>query len=159
MQLFCKATVATIVLIAGSTIGGGTLALPAAAAPAGFIPASTALVGCWLFLFVEALLLVEVSVRIPRVVLRRACLGARKCLHQQLAGCIQRKLRIVTSRDSHQEIAHTTPAEFPLHGGTPYQGLHARRWGLGFVHHSRAIFCRAVPNPHSHDSQPLLHRL
>jgi hypothetical protein len=28
--------------------------------------------------------------------------------------------------------------------------------GFGFVHHSIAIFCRAVPNP-SHDSQ-LLHR-
>ena len=51
---------ATIVLIAGTTIGGGTLALPAAAAPAGFIPASCMLVGCWLFLFVEAVLLVEV---------------------------------------------------------------------------------------------------
>jgi hypothetical protein len=62
-QLFCKATVATIVLIAGTTIGGGTLALPAAAAPAGFVPAAAALVGCWLFLFVEAVLLVEVSVR------------------------------------------------------------------------------------------------
>lgn len=54
---------ATIVLIAGTTIGGGTLALPAAAAPAGFVPAAAALVGCWLFLFVEAVLLVEVSVR------------------------------------------------------------------------------------------------
>jgi hypothetical protein len=28
-----------------------------------------------------------------------------------------------------------------------YRGLHVRRWGLGFVHRSRAILCRAVPNP------------
>ena len=39
-----------------------------------------------------------------------------------------------------------TPAEFPLHDGTPYQGLRKRRWGLGFVHHSWAILCRPVPN-------------
>jgi hypothetical protein len=28
----------------------------------------------------------------------------------------------------------------------PRTGGYTRRWGLGFVHHSRAIFCRAVPN-------------
>ena len=40
-----------------------------------------------------------------------------------------------------------TPADSPLHDGTPCRGLHARRWGLGFVHRSRAILCRPVPNP------------
>jgi hypothetical protein len=40
-----------------------------------------------------------------------------------------------------------TPADFTLHDGTPYRGLHARRESLGFVHRSRAIFCRAAPNP------------
>jgi hypothetical protein len=39
-----------------------------------------------------------------------------------------------------------TPADFPPHDGTPYRGLRVRRWGLGFVHHSRAVFCLAVPN-------------
>jgi hypothetical protein len=29
---------------------------------------------------------------------------------------------------------YATPADFPLHYGTPYRGLHVRRWGLGFVH-------------------------
>jgi hypothetical protein len=29
------------------------------------------------------------------------------------------------------------------------------RWGLGFVHRSRTILCRAVPNPLRHDSQTL----
>jgi multidrug resistance efflux pump len=39
-----------------------------------------------------------------------------------------------------------TPTDSPLHDGSPYWGLHARRWGLGFVHRSRTILCRAVPN-------------
>jgi hypothetical protein len=26
------------------------------------------------------------------------------------------------------------------------EGLHVQRWGLGFVHRSRTIFCRAAPN-------------
>jgi hypothetical protein len=43
---------------------------------------------------------------------------------------------------------YATPADFPPHGGSPYRGLRARRRGFGFVHHSRAISCRAVPNPH-----------
>jgi hypothetical protein len=40
---------------------------------------------------------------------------------------------------------YATPADSPLHGGTPYGGLHVLRWGLGFVHRSRKILCRAVP--------------
>jgi hypothetical protein len=42
--------------------------------------------------------------------------------------------------------SYATPADFLRHDGTPYRGLRARRWGLGFVHRSRAILCRAVPN-------------
>jgi hypothetical protein len=42
---------------------------------------------------------------------------------------------------------YATPAGFPRHDGTPYWGLRIRQWGLGVVHRSRAIFCRAVPNP------------
>jgi hypothetical protein len=58
------------------------------------------------------------------------------------------KLRNV--RDFGWEIAHGAvtrrAADFPLHGSTPYRGLRVRRWGLGFVHHSRAILCRPVRN-------------
>jgi hypothetical protein len=39
-----------------------------------------------------------------------------------------------------------TPAGFPRHDGTTYRGLRVRRWGLEFVHRSRAIFCRPEPN-------------
>jgi hypothetical protein len=39
-----------------------------------------------------------------------------------------------------------TPVDFPLHDCSPDQGLHIRRESLGFVHRSRAIFCRPVPN-------------
>jgi hypothetical protein len=42
------------------------------------------------------------------------------------------------------ESAHgarfATPADFALHDGTPYRGLHVRRWGLGFVRRSRVRF-------------------
>jgi hypothetical protein len=41
---------------------------------------------------------------------------------------------------------YATPADFPLRDGSPYRGQHVRRWGLGFVHRSRSILCRAVPN-------------
>jgi hypothetical protein len=41
---------------------------------------------------------------------------------------------------------YATPADFHLHDGAPYRRQHVRRWGLGFVHRSRAILCRAVPN-------------
>jgi hypothetical protein len=53
---------------------------------------------------------------------------------------------------------YATPANFPRHDGTPYRGLRARPCGLGFVHRSRTVICRAVPNrSYCHDSQ-LLHR-
>ena len=59
------------------------------------------------------------------------------------------KLRIVTSGISgvgdRSRGRFATPADSPLHDGTPYRGLHVRRWGLGFVRHSRTILCRAVP--------------
>ena len=41
---------------------------------------------------------------------------------------------------------YATPADFPLHDCTPYRWLRARRWGLGFVRHSRAIFCLTIRN-------------
>jgi hypothetical protein len=48
-----------------------------------------------------------------------------------------------------------TPADSPRHDCASYRELRVRRWGLGFVHHYRTLFCRAVPN--LNDSQ-LLHR-
>ena len=39
-----------------------------------------------------------------------------------------------------------TPADFPLQDCSHYRGLHVRRESLGFVHRSRAIYCRPVPN-------------
>ena len=37
-----------------------------------------------------------------------------------------------------------TPADFPPHDCSPYSHVHERRECLGFVHHSRTIFCRPV---------------
>jgi hypothetical protein len=59
----------------------------------------------------------------------------------------------VANRGDRSRGCYATPADFPLHDGTPHRGLRVRRWGLGFVHRSRAIFCRAVPTPKSYDSQ------
>jgi len=52
-----------IVLIAGTTIGGGTLSLPAAASAPGFFPSAAALLTCFMVLFLEGCLMVEVTVR------------------------------------------------------------------------------------------------
>jgi hypothetical protein len=57
-----------------------------------------------------------------------------------------KKLRIVTRVGGRSRGRYATPADFPRHDGTSYRGLRVRRWGLGSVH-SRAILCRAVPNP------------
>ena len=46
---------------AGSTVGAGMLALPAVSAPAGIAPTSAALVGIWVLLTVDALLIAEVN--------------------------------------------------------------------------------------------------
>jgi hypothetical protein len=39
-----------------------------------------------------------------------------------------------------------TPADFTLQDYSPYRGLRVRCRGLGFLHRSRTIFCRPVPN-------------
>ena len=61
------------------------------------------------------------------------------------------------------EIAHggcfATPADFPRLDGTPKRGLRVRRWGLGFVHHSRTIFCCAVPKELRFATFPSLYHL
>jgi len=60
---FDSRVISTIVLIAGTTVGGGTLSLPAAAAVPGFVPAAGALITCFLVLFLEGCLMVEVTMR------------------------------------------------------------------------------------------------
>ncbi|PRW20529.1 tyrosine-specific transport -like [Chlorella sorokiniana] len=50
-----------ISLITGSTVGAGMLALPAVSAPAGIAPTSAALVGIWVLLTLDALLMAEVN--------------------------------------------------------------------------------------------------
>ncbi len=44
----------------GTTVGAGILALPAVTLPAGVIPSSVELIGCWLLLVASGLLLAEV---------------------------------------------------------------------------------------------------
>ena len=39
-----------------------------------------------------------------------------------------------------------TPADFPLHDGTPCSHVHVRRERLVFVHRSRTIFCQRLPS-------------
>ncbi|GAQ82209.1 Tryptophan or tyrosine transporter protein [Klebsormidium nitens] len=51
-------------LITGSTISGGALALPAVTQDLGFIPSAVSMTGCWLFQVLEGLLLAEVIVGI-----------------------------------------------------------------------------------------------
>lgn len=52
-------------LIAGTTIGVGMLALPVATGPGGFIPTVAIYLLCWIFMICTGLLLVEVSLAMP----------------------------------------------------------------------------------------------
>lgn len=49
-------------MIAGTAIGGGILAAPAATAPAGFLPSTCALLVAWWYMLVSGLLLSELSI-------------------------------------------------------------------------------------------------
>jgi tyrosine-specific transport protein len=53
-------------LIAGTTIGVGMLALPVATGPAGFLPSMAIYLICWLFMLCTGLLLVEVCLWMPK---------------------------------------------------------------------------------------------
>lgn len=55
-------------LISGTAIGGGFLALPKATAPAGFMPSTLGLLFCWLYLLSSALALAEATVHSKRIV-------------------------------------------------------------------------------------------
>lgn len=52
-------------LIAGTSIGVGMLALPVATGPSGFLPAASIYILCWLFMVCTSLLLVEVNLSMP----------------------------------------------------------------------------------------------
>jgi tyrosine-specific transport protein len=52
-------------LIAGTTIGVGMLALPVATGPSGFIPSMSIYLICWVFMICTGLLLVEASLWLP----------------------------------------------------------------------------------------------
>lgn len=57
----------SISLIAGTTIGAGILALPAATLPAGLVPSSLLMVGVWLYMAVSGLLIAEVNLQAMRL--------------------------------------------------------------------------------------------
>ncbi len=54
-----------ILLIVGTSIGGGMLALPISAAPGGFINSSLLLFGCWFIMTMCAFLILEVNLWLP----------------------------------------------------------------------------------------------
>ncbi|KAK2971655.1 hypothetical protein RJ640_010896 [Escallonia rubra] len=56
--------VGAVALIIGTSIGSGILALPKETTPAGLLPSSISLTICWVFLLIEALLLVEINVEL-----------------------------------------------------------------------------------------------
>ncbi|PIA58578.1 hypothetical protein AQUCO_00500483v1 [Aquilegia coerulea] len=55
-------TAGAIALITGTSIGSGILAIPQKTSPAGFVPSAIAMILCWGFLLIEALLLAEINV-------------------------------------------------------------------------------------------------
>jgi hypothetical protein len=62
-----------------------------------------------------------------------------------------RKLRIVRVRVGDRSRGRfATPADSPLHDGTPYRGLRVRRWDMGLVHRTRTIL---VAQTLTYDSQ------
>ncbi|MDF1646419.1 MAG: aromatic amino acid transport family protein [Legionellaceae bacterium] len=54
-----------VLLIVGTSIGGGMLALPMANAAAGLLPSSIALVFCWFVMTIGAFLILEVNLYVP----------------------------------------------------------------------------------------------
>jgi tyrosine-specific transport protein len=55
----------SILLIVGTTIGGGMLALPIATSQAGFVNSSLLLFGCWLVMTASAFLILEINLWLP----------------------------------------------------------------------------------------------
>lgn len=61
-----KQVVGGSLLVAGTAIGVGMLALPVATGPSGFVPSILIYILCWAFMLCTALLLVEVSLWMPK---------------------------------------------------------------------------------------------
>ena len=54
-----------ILLVVGTSIGGGMLALPIASATSGFVASSCLLIACWLVMMLPAFLILEVNLWLP----------------------------------------------------------------------------------------------
>jgi hypothetical protein len=54
---------------------------------------------------------------------------------------------VISGGEMSDRSRFATPADFPRHGRSPCRWLHVHRESLRFVHRSRGIFCRLVPNP------------
>lgn len=63
--MFNSKVIGGILLIVGTSIGGGMLALPISTAPAGFTSAAVFLIFSWLIMTLGALLILEVTLRLP----------------------------------------------------------------------------------------------
>jgi len=57
--------IGAILLIAGTSIGAGTLALPVITAQYGFLTACLLFLGCWFFMSLAALMMLEVNLSLP----------------------------------------------------------------------------------------------
>jgi len=68
MKIFhsCGHVLGGALLIAGTTIGVGMLALPVATGPSGFVPSVSIYLLCWLFMLCTGLLLLEVCLWMPK---------------------------------------------------------------------------------------------
>ncbi|MEL7521950.1 MAG: aromatic amino acid transport family protein, partial [Cyanobacteria bacterium J06553_1] len=64
----------SVSLIAGTTIGAGILALPAATLPAGFWPSSVVMIAVWLYMAASGLLIAEATIE-TRQQLKTTTLG------------------------------------------------------------------------------------
>lgn len=65
MHISCSHFIGGLLLIVGTSIGGGMLALPIATASTGFLPSVFFLIFCWLVMTAGALLVLEVNLRLP----------------------------------------------------------------------------------------------
>ena len=65
LKAFNTKLIGGILLLAGTAIGGGLLALPIATAKAGFLNGSLLLILCWSLMMVSALITLEISLWVP----------------------------------------------------------------------------------------------
>ncbi|MEO1444886.1 MAG: aromatic amino acid transport family protein, partial [Cyanobacteria bacterium J06635_11] len=73
----------SVSLIAGTTIGAGILALPAATLPAGFWPSSVVMIAVWLYMAASGLLIAEATIE-TRQQLKTTTLGFLATIEYQL---------------------------------------------------------------------------